>query len=167
MNVKPIWISSEEHLNQFNEIIASSKLSENKTGKYNLPKDFPRVNLCYYIGIPIVYFANGELILKEDSIEYSPIKAGFGFLKSYSNVRNEIYFKLNYSNIKSIDWYQHQNSFSPQYNIKWIRIECVEEILNGSFLLCVGGMGPSMQGIIKNTEELYNFLKDKYIEPVK
>lgn len=167
MKVKPIWISSEEHMKQFSEIISSSKLSKKVFGGYSMPNDFPRVNLYYFIEIPIVYFTNGELIFKEDCLEYSAIKSRFGFLKSYSKVRDEISFKLDYSNIKSINSYQHPNSFIQYYNIKWIRIECVKEILNGNFLICVGGMGPSMKGIINNTEELYNILKEKYKEHAK
>ena len=161
MNIKNIWITSEEHLKKFSDITSKTHLGKTMIKLNRIPKDFPKVKMYYFLGLPIVFFSKGEITLNDNLFEYKAIKNNIGFLKSYSNLHDELNFKLEYFKVKSIEWYQHPDYFIKYYNIKWIKVICNEEILGGSFLMCVGGMGPSMQGIIKNTEELFEMLKDK------
>ncbi|MFL0267412.1 hypothetical protein [Candidatus Clostridium radicumherbarum] len=160
MNIKNIWITSEEHLKKFSDIISKTHLDTKIIKLCKIPKDFPKVRIYYFLKFPIVFFSKGEITLTENLFEYKAIKNNIRFLKSYSNLNNELNFRLEYLKVKSIEWYQCPDYFIKYYNNKWIKVICNDEVLGGSFLMCVGGIGPSMQGIIKNTDELFKMLND-------
>jgi hypothetical protein len=80
------------------------------------------------------------------------------FFRGYSNLMNDLSFKIRTSDIKSAQLYQHKYAITNYYNIKWIRINCDENLLGGDFLICVGGNGPSMNKITTNTENLFKKL---------
>lgn len=48
------------------------------------------------------------------------------------------------------------------YIIKWIRINCNENVLDGDFLICFEGYGPSMNTLKTDAKNLFEKLKSNY-----
>lgn len=159
MDIQPIWISSIKHLETFYTVATSTSVGRKLIGHYKMPKGFPKLNLYYFLGIPVVFFSKGKLSIEEKSLKYNASHNKIGFLKSYSNLKNDLAFEIEYSSIKSIERYQHQNAFINYYNINWIRITLNNDILDGDILICIGGSGPSMSGIINSNDKLFDMLE--------
>lgn len=158
MEIKQIWISSINHLDAFTEIRINAPLWRKLIGFYEIPDNFPLVKSFYIFGFPVVFFSEGNLVLEDNNLTYKSFEKKSILLSKYSNLKNDLSFKIKISDIKSIQWYQHKNAFIDYYHIKWIRIRCNENILGGDFLVCVGGNGPFMNKITKNTENLFEKL---------
>lgn len=164
MNIKPVWISSINHLDVFSEIWLTAPRWRKLLGFYKIPNNFPIVKSFYIFKFPIVFFSEGNLRLKDNNLSYNSFEEKNSFLRNYSNLINDLSFEIKISNIKSIQWYQHKNAFINYYQIKWIRIICDENTLGGDFLICVGGNGPFMNKINTNTENLYEKLSQSIEE---
>lgn len=156
MEIKPIWISSINHLNVCREIIRTTPFWRKLIGFYKIPDNFPRINFYYVLPLPIVYFSKGKLTLDGDSLSYKSSNEKIGFLKNYSNLKNDLSFEIKRSDIKSIQWYQNDYALLNNYNIKWIRITCSKNVMDNDFLICADGT--FMNKITANTENLFEML---------
>jgi hypothetical protein len=156
-----IWVSSVKHLTIFYSIVTSTPLWRKFIGQYKMPKEFPRINLYSFIGMPIVLFSKGQITLGEKSLKYNAFQERSGFLKSYSNLKDDLVFEIDYSDIQSIDRYRHENAFINYYNAIWIRIVPKTNILDKDILICVGGNGPFMSGITYNTDSLFEIIMQR------
>lgn len=55
--------------------------------------------------------------------------------------------------------FNYKKQFINYYNIKWIRINCNKDVLNGDFLICcVENYRPSMHHIKTDTKNLFENL---------
>ncbi len=158
MDIKPVWISSISHLDAFTEIWINAPLWRKLLGFYEIPDDFPLVKLYHIFGFPVVFFSEGNLVLEDNNLAYESFEKKSILLNKFSNLKSDLSFKIKISDIKSIQWYQHKYAFINYYHIKWIRIICDENTLGGDFLICIGGNGPFMNKITKNTEDLFEKL---------
>ncbi len=149
MDLKPIiWISSVDHLEEFDQILKDATFKEKFFYNYPMSDDFSRINKQ-----PLVYFSQGELIFQADEISYQFNKFKDNLFNKYftgtpQNLK-ELSFELKQSDIKSIEWhdYKHPRAFLKW---QWIRIICDKEIMDGDFLICVDGRS--------NTQRLFKML---------
>lgn len=66
MDLKPIiWISSVDHLEEFNEIIRKGTFKNKFFYSYPAPEGFPKTNR-----LPLTYFSNGEIQLTDNELSY-------------------------------------------------------------------------------------------------
>lgn len=157
MRYNEVWISSVKHLNQFKEISDKANFFQKVIGNYNIPEEFPYVKLTLF-KVPIVFFSKGELELDNDKINF--ITDGSDkFLRKYKNIKRAD-FSLSTKEIKSLERYQPPAVVAKYFTVNWIRIKSKKELFGGDFLICVGGNGPSMNKIQKDTDNLFNLLNN-------
>ncbi|BDZ68587.1 hypothetical protein [Methanobacterium ferruginis] len=127
-----IWISSINHLDDIVKLIKSSSFSEILLRNFSLPEGFPRAK-----NKPCAYFSRGDLTIKDDALEYNSFDDSDS---KYQNLKEDLSFVLNRSNIKSFEKYPFKE-FHPYgligtvYIQNWIRIICDDDILGGDFLI--------------------------------
>ena len=67
----PVWISSREHLERFQQVRdATPWYRALLGGTYNLPPDFPSAEIGTR-NIPIVYFSSGALTITKNLVTYA------------------------------------------------------------------------------------------------
>lgn len=143
-----IWISSINHLEDIVKVIKSSSFSEILLRNFSLPEGFPRAK-----NKPCVYFSRGDLTIKDDSLEYNSFDDSDS---KYQNLKEDLSFVLNRSNIKSFEKYSFKE-FHPfgligtVYIQNWIRIICDDDILGGDFLIGSDS--------VKNINKLFKMLE--------
>ncbi len=163
VKIKPIWISSVEHLNKFAEIANGSNFFQKLVGYYKIPAGFPFVRLMLVLKLPVVFFSSAEINIEESKILFTP--SGFKTLAGRYENMQPIQFELNRQDIQSIERYEAPPVLMQYYSINWVRIKTKSGILGGDFLLCVGGEGPLMEQIQDSTDALYRELVKFYKKP--
>lgn len=145
-----VWVSSIEHLDQFNEII---KRSSWRTGSFNIPEGFPCIS-GMVTDVPVLMFAEGDLAIDENYIIFVfNIRNPALLLK---NLHKGFYFKINKLRITRIERYEFISPMIDYYTFNWIRVHTQNE----EFLLYCGGDGPYMEKLQNSTDELYKTLLD-------
>jgi hypothetical protein len=151
-----IWISSVEHLDEFNAITKSNSWLKKIFGNNKIPPGFPQVRMgAKYI--PVVFFAKGSLQLFERQIEFHPNRFEPENGKVYRNLNIDFRFELPYKSIE-ISSYSNPKPFMGAFNIQWLKLSGT----NGDFpdiLLSSGGT--RMSHIKSVNEELLELLTDK------
>ncbi len=154
--LKPVWLSSINHLNEFINIFEKNPWWRKYVlSNYDLPKDYPYVSYLWN-KLPIIFFASGKLIYEQNSVKFTPVNKNS--LWSYHNLKNDTGFELTAADDLSLDRYHFTSPMIKYYSIDWIRIKTAKNIFQNDFLICRGGLGPSMKEIIKATDDLFEIL---------
>ena len=141
MDLKPeIWISSTSHLEAVSAMAKDIPLRKKLFGFYDMPDNFPFIKLYRTLKSPLVYFSKGEISFEHGTFHYNALKGGNYLLNSFHNLNEDLFFIINRSNIKSIEWYPYEMGSVRKIRENWIRITCNEDILGGDFLICANGI---------------------------
>jgi hypothetical protein len=151
-----IWISSVEHLDEFNAIAKSNGRWKTIFGNNKIPPGFPQVILGTK-HIPVVFFAKGSLQLFERQIEFHPNRFEPENGKVYRNLNIDFRFELQYKSIE-ISSYLNPKPFMRTFNIQWLKLSGTNSELP-NILLSSGGT--RMNHIKRENEELFKLLMDK------
>ncbi|CAN7760153.1 hypothetical protein [Paenibacillus sp. LjRoot56] len=151
MNNRIIWISSISHLEQFTLHVKNKLQVKNAA--------FPHVRLLTNY-VPINYFSKGNLSISNGMVSYIAELSKEGWIKKYYNLDTKLQFSLLLDEILKIDRYMHPEHINNYYRTNWIRIKTSKKIFTEDILLSQGGSGPSMNGIIQGTNEIYYKLKE-------
>ena len=151
-----IWISSVEHLDEFNAITKSNGWWRSILGKNKIPSGFPQVTMgARYI--PVVFIAKGSLQLFERQIEFHPNRFEPANGKQYRNLNIDFRFELPYNSIE-LSAYSNPKPFMRAFNIQWLKLSGI----NNEFPdILISSGGAKMNQIKKENETLTNLLKDK------
>jgi hypothetical protein len=151
-----IWISSVEHLNEFNAITKSNSLWKKIFGNNKIPPGFPQVSMGTKY-IPVVFFAKGSLQLFERQIEFHPDRFEPENGKVYRNLNIDFRFELQYKSIE-LSSYCNPKPFMRAFNIQWLKLSGTNNEFP-NILLSSGGS--KMSHIKRENEELLELLTDK------
>lgn len=162
MEFEPVWISSIDHLKEFNKILNNASIFSRFSDNYSVPADFPQIKSAFS-KYPTVYFANGILNLEKSKAIFLPTEPKI-HSASFLNSKQSTAFEIDYSTIFSIELYQHSESPLKHYNFQWIRLLTNPNLLQGDFLICVGAYGISTKSIKEKTTALYESLIDFTID---
>ncbi|WP_333648073.1 hypothetical protein [Lacrimispora sp.] len=155
MEVQSIWVSSVNHLTTFHSITTGTPFWRKLISRYVMPENFPMNNMYNFFRMPIVLISEGHITLDEKALKYTAHHEKSKATKDCRNLNSDLSFEIDYSDIQSIDLYKHNYASINHYNITWIRIVPKTNVLDQDILICVGGSGPAMSGIINNTHNLY------------
>lgn len=152
LTVDPLWVSSKEHLSKFKSIFDNNPWYKKLFGGMNVPDDFPYVQVQNNF-FPLVYFSSGILDINGLNVHFTAQKKSGRFGSTYHNVDDSLEFTFRTIDIKSLTRFRPDPVFLKHYVVNWIEVE-----INGfdkSILVCVGGVGPSMKRIDRDTDELF------------
>ena len=162
----PVWLSTIEHLEQLLEIHRSESFLTKVVGLYRIPDGFP--HLWYWLApfarVPIIYFANGRLILVPQGFRFEPVRRML-FMASVANVREDLMLEIRREDICNVEEYALDPEELPfptrsYYNFPWTRIRTRLSGMRGDFLIGAGGAGPSMGGIRARNARLLETLSE-------
>ena len=148
----PVWISSREHLERFQQIRdATPWYRAILGGTDNLPPDFPSAEIGTR-NIPIVYFSSGALTIAKNFVTYAARSYPSTVLgKPRRNLKMSLAFSIDKAERPTFLRFR----ISPSYfSINWIELTLPGRCL----LLCAGGSGPGMGRVKQRTNMLFNAL---------
>lgn len=159
---EPVWISTDEHLKTFYAIYYHTPFLEKLFRGYRIPFGSPHMEMDQgrFKGkkVPVVLISSG--IGKIDNANFYFQSKPFhtpGF-----TIKNlmDLEFELSATDFIRVT---RAESFSPvvrYFDIPFTRIETKRNGLLENFLVCVGGLGPSMKNINSQSNELRQCLND-------
>ncbi len=162
MAYEPVWISIEEHLEKFYEITGQASLSEKMLGAYKLPPNYPHLQTHRWLlpsrRIPVVAIASG--LGRIDESKFSFRSKPFNIFGSTTKNLMDLEFEISENELVSVTPASAPSPVIRYYNIPFTRVQAQRSGLLGNFLVCVGGIGPSMKGINAKSNELFQGLSN-------
>ncbi len=160
MLFEPTWISSPEHLAQFEQIYAQAGWIRCALGAYRLPPGFPHIQMPHGIlgrrpVVPIVMFSQGRLKIEAQTIEFEAqnLAAPHGALRM--GLRTEWTWAIAARDLISVESYERPAPVLRYYATPFVRVRTRHpDPLLRDFLVCVGGYGPSMARVRQQSAEL-------------
>jgi len=165
ISFSPVWISTIEHQETFSRIISEASWIKKILGSYNLPTDFPQVQMWWGIfpifRVPLVLIASGRLTVSGKTLQFEALT--WGKLDAiagniYKNLQSDLKFELSGREVSQIEQYENPNPFMAYYNLCWTRVGSTRNGLLGDMLFAVGGRGPTMGRIRRRNAELFTAL---------
>ncbi|MHA2140988.1 MAG: hypothetical protein ACXADF_15185 [Candidatus Thorarchaeota archaeon] len=112
--------------------------------------------------IPVHFLSSGELLITDSEITFIAEPYNAAGLR-YHNLSLDLQFKLQFADIKSIERFAPHKEFEgygKSFSNEWVRVYTKEEVLEGDFLLVVGGSGFGIRSQRRQTDEIYTHLGD-------
>ena len=168
MQFQPVWISSPEHLAQFDGIIARTAKWRRSLGFYQLPAEFPRVDmgrkiLGKSVVVPLVMVSQGELTIEGDILRYraldSPMITVGRTTATRHHLRTDWQWELRAENIRSVEPFERPSPVLTNFSLPFTRVRARhrarhrEAVLN-DLLICVGGSGHEMEKLREQSAQL-------------
>lgn len=157
MQFKNAWISSKQHFMTLAEIYRNSSLLRKTTCIFPIPEGFPHLRML--LGIcraPAAFTALGIIELGNDLLRFESTPAPM-IQHKLRNIDSSLTFEISRNQIGSVTRYTGSSPFMKHFDIPFIQVNCDASIMQGEFLLCVGGW---RMGMLKSkTDELYNHLR--------
>ena len=150
-----VWISTREHLARF-EVIRKESPPWYRSGGLAVPEDFPQVRMTSLLWdsiLPVVMVSRGSLTLSDGTMSYRATHDNSGAQSTYRNLDTEMVFTAAIDAVALLGRFQSASSGFTYYAANWIEMSVPS--MPGPILLCVGGSGPSMRRIRKQTDRLF------------
>ena len=149
---EPVWITSREHLHHFLQIRETTRWYRLLLGRgYDVPEDFP-----YFSSgtqrIPLVYYSTGVLTIHGATVSY----AAYSHQTDRRNLDTSLKFTVNSAEHPTLTRFRLPEAGLSYYSITWVELEA--RGFNAPVLLCIGGHGPGMGRINRDTDGLYDAL---------
>ena len=160
---QPVWISTDEHLKKFYAIYNQASILGKMFGVYSLPANYPYVHMFWGIfpiilKVPVVTIASG--IGKIDDAKFLFQSKPFNPFGSTTKNLLDLEFDLDANELTQVT--RTKGAESPlvqSYSIPFIRVQTKRDGLLNNFLVCVGGVGPSLKKINARSYELFQNLE--------
>ncbi len=160
-NFQPVWVSTDEHLNNFYSIYKNTSLLEKLFGAYRFPPNFPYIHMFWGIllfnKVPVVLVASG--IAEVDNASFSLKPKPFNTFGSITKNLLNLEFVISANEITRVSTAKAKSPILQYYNIPFIRVQTNRDGLLNNFLVCVGGSGPSMKKVNSQSAELLQVLE--------
>lgn len=155
-----IWLSSEEHIKNYQEIKKQKQLLKkidtiNAGDKYF---DFPRMMVNGFV-FPVIFDNIGRLIISDNNIQFFVSKNYNS--QQYSGINNRDNIVISYGQISHIELIRFNTAFIRYFENIWIKILFVENSMNKNLLLSFSGKGFIMKKIRRQNTELYDKIRSK------
>lgn len=167
MLFKPAWISTVEHLNQFQDIASNTFADLVRTSRFHVPDDFPQSRRAMFFGIahapptPLVMISNGVLELHNDALRFQAYPLHL-IGSRVRNLKDDLAFSISANEIQSLERYLFVSPVYKQLNISFTRVHSIKEGLLRDFLVCAGGYGFGFQKMRKANENLFQALTTRF-----
>ncbi len=145
-----VWISTPEHLAQFDQVKAGMRTWKTFFRIQQVPKEFPQV-LMQGHAFPIIYTSRAQVSLLPDRLVFEPCLAAANGV--YYNVELPPIGELPYKAIIRLNRYL---SGDNRFWQRWVRLELDARPTEKDMLLAIGGAGLDMTNMRKQTDELYD-----------
>ena len=159
---QPVWVSTDEHLNNFYSIYKDASLVEKLFGSYRFPPNFPYVHMLWGIlpfnKVPVVLIASG--IAKIDDASFSLKPKPFNTFGSITKNLLNLEFVISANEMTRVSPAKAESPILQYYSIPFIRVQTNREGLLKNFLVCLGGSGPSMKNVNSQSAELLQVLEN-------
>ena len=161
MQVEPTWISTCEHIQRVSTIYQQSSKVDRLLKRYKLPSDFPYTSFSmglFSSRIPLAIIANGAMEVNYRHLVFQarPMLMPGATLHQ---LQKNLVFTLDASEIVQIERYHAASPFASQYDLLFSRIYTHRSGLLTDFLVCVGGIGPQVEHIRKQSNQLFLMLR--------
>lgn len=169
MKFEPVWISSIEHLEQFDELIARTPKWRRSLGFYRFPDEFPRVDMGRKVFgkpmmVPLIMLSQGQLTIESGTLhframDWSTIAVGRSTATRHC-LRTSWEFSLRADDIQLVESYVRQSPLLPNFSLPFTRVRSYHrEAALKDFLICVGGNGNEMDKIREQSAQLFSELQ--------
>ena len=154
------WLSSKEHMSNFNRISSGLGILKRLLGILKIDKNLPFVRISDKINAPLNYFSFGSVIINESGIHFfSRHKASTNNLKYY-NLIDDLNFKIGFNEIESFFLIENSKSKIKAMNFQWLQINLIN---NECYLLCAAMKTENINEGIFKTNEMFDFLKNNVV----
>lgn len=131
-------------------------------GAYRLPHNFPHIQMRRWLlpgrKIPVVAIASGSGRIENDKFSFR--STPFTILGSTTHNLLDLQFDISRSELVAVTHASAESPVLRYYNMPFTRIRTRRSGLLSDFLVCVGGLGPSMQQINARSSQLFQALSD-------
>ena len=150
-----VWLSSREHLQQFQEIRdATPWYRALFGGSYRIPQGFPFIQIGAR-KYPLVYISSGSLTIAYNLITFDAGSSSTALGQTRHNLNASIGFSIEIALHPTFRRFRAPGSRS-YFSIDWIELSLPER----TFLLCAGASGPGMSGVHDGTDALFTALSN-------
>jgi len=148
-----VWLSSREHLRQFQEIRdATPWYRALLGGSYRVPQGFPFIQIGAR-RFPLVFISGGTLTIAKNLITFAAGSSSTAFGQTPHNVNASLGFSIDIALHPTFRRFRAPGTRS-YFSIDWIELSLPER----TFLLCAGASGPGMSGVNEGTDSLFTAL---------
>ena len=148
-----VWISSREHLQQFQEIRdATPWYLALFGGRYQVPEGFPFMQIGAR-KFPLVYISSGALTIATNLTTFAARSSSMALGQTRHNVNASFGFSIHIAQHPTFRRYRAPGSRS-YFSIDWIELSLPER----TCLLCAGASGPGMSAVNEGTDSLFSTL---------
>ncbi len=167
MLFEPVWISSLNHLAEFETIYHNTSWLRRLGGAYEIPAGFPYLVLLkghslWERRFPIILFCQGQMRIKNHEMDFWAMDWAVSQNSDFQqfDLITEWDFTLAGEEIVAVQPHPYQSPLIPGYSIPFTRILTThKDKLLSDFLVCVGGEGLLLGKIRKQSEELADALQ--------
>lgn len=161
MQFEPVWISTMAHLDRLHQLFRHTSALKKAFGIYDIPEGFPYAqygSILLTLKAPLVMVANGIMHIENQKIRYlaRPMQVRGSQIH---NLQINLEFDIHADELISIERYLGKSPVSKHFDLPFTRIRSSRSGLQEDFLVCVGGVGPSMGRVKAKSEELFVALK--------
>jgi hypothetical protein len=150
-----VWLSSHEHLQQFQEIRAATPWYRAIFGgTYRIPQGFPFIQIGAR-KYPLVYISRGSLTIAKNLITFDPGSPSAALGQIRHNLNASIGLSIEIALLPTFRRFRAPGSRS-YFSIDWIELSLPERTI----LLCAGASGPGMSGVNDGTDILFTALRN-------
>jgi hypothetical protein len=155
-----IWLSSEEHIKNYQEIKKQKQILKNLDDINAGDKyfDFPRIMVNGTV-FPIIFDNIGRLIISDDNIQFF-VNKNYN-IQQYRGINNSDNIFISYDQISNIELISYKTAFIRYFENIWIKISFLENSINKNLLLSYSGKGFIMKKIRRQNTELFDKIRSK------
>ncbi|HEY1012930.1 MAG TPA: hypothetical protein VGE07_09535 [Herpetosiphonaceae bacterium] len=161
LSVEPAWVSTIEHVERVGALIAQASWFAKLTGRYHLPKNLPYVSTMGPLGssrMPMVMLANGALDVRPRQIAFRASPLRLSGVAAHG-LDDGLAFALEAGEVLGIERYRGQSPLGDRFDLVFSRIVTRRPGMLGDFLLCVGGVGPRVDRVREQSQQLFVALR--------
>lgn len=156
MEFKEVWLSSIEHLNEFNQISKKYKWWKNLLGIKQVKGTFPKTTIMGLLEFPLVYYAYGKVSITQDKLIFESKKQPEITNKKYKNLHLNLEFEYNLTDVESIELFNIESPRDERFNYPWVNIKFKNQ---KGFLIANEKKIGEIEIGLKQTELMYEHLR--------
>jgi hypothetical protein len=157
MFVEPAWITTVAHCDQITAIARQTSGLSRALRRYKIPPGFPYIEFSQGIlgsaRLPAVPLASGLMELQPGQITFAARPLSLGGFRVH-NLREDFQFELAAADIIDIERYVGHSPFGSSFNMLFAHLHTRRGSLLRDFLVCVGGVGATMDRERRETSQL-------------
>jgi hypothetical protein len=157
MFVEPAWITTVAHFERLVEIHHQTSALFRAFRRYKIPAGFPHIEVAQGIlgaaRVPAVMLTSGLMELQPGQITFEARPLSLGAFRVH-NLREDFQFVLGTADVLGIERYVGESPLGNNFNMLFAHLHTRRGGLLRDFLVCVGGVGSTMDRERRETSQL-------------